>query len=58
MAAPVDADPTGVFGGCHLNRPIDQLIERAGLRVMTLRNYFASGPKPFGYTFVGVTTKS
>jgi ubiquinone/menaquinone biosynthesis C-methylase UbiE len=47
-----------VFGGCHLNRPIDQLIEHAGLRLTTLRNYFVSGPKPFGYTFEGVATKS
>jgi hypothetical protein len=47
-----------VFGGCHLNRPIDRLIEGAGLRVTTLRNYVTSGPKPFGYTFEGVATKS
>jgi hypothetical protein len=47
-----------VFGGCHLNRPIDQLVKRAGLRMTKLDNYFANGPKPFGYMFEGVATKS
>ena len=47
-----------VFGGCHLNRPIDQLIDAAGLRLETLDNYYAQGPKPFGYTFEGVATKA
>jgi ubiquinone/menaquinone biosynthesis C-methylase UbiE len=46
-----------IFGGCHLNRPIDEVIERAGLRVTTIDNYFARGPKPFGYMFEGVATK-
>ena len=47
-----------VFGGCHLNRPIDQLIDAAGLRLETLDNYYARGPKPFGYMFEGVATKA
>lgn len=47
-----------VFGGCHLNRPIDALIEGAGLRLVKLDNYFARGPKPFGYLFEGIATKS
>ena len=47
-----------VFGGCHLNRPIDQLIDAAGLRIETLDNYYARGPRPFGYTFEGVPTKA
>jgi ubiquinone/menaquinone biosynthesis C-methylase UbiE len=47
-----------VFGGCHLNRPIDALIERAGLRLEKLDNYYARGPKPFGYMFEGVAKKS
>ena len=46
-----------VFGGCHLNRPIDQLIDAAGLHLETLDNYYAQGPTPFGYTFEGVATK-
>jgi ubiquinone/menaquinone biosynthesis C-methylase UbiE len=46
-----------VFGGCHLNRPINRLIDAAGLRVETLDNYYVRGPKPFGYMFEGVATK-
>jgi ubiquinone/menaquinone biosynthesis C-methylase UbiE len=47
-----------VFGGCHLNRPIDELVQRAGLRLSRLDNYFARGPKVFGYMFEGVATKA
>jgi ubiquinone/menaquinone biosynthesis C-methylase UbiE len=47
-----------VFGGCHLNRAIDHLIEGAGLRMADLDTYFARGPKPFGYMFEGVATKA
>jgi ubiquinone/menaquinone biosynthesis C-methylase UbiE len=47
-----------VFGGCHLNRPIAELIDHAGLRVAQLDNYFATGPKPFAYMYEGVATKS
>lgn len=47
-----------VFGGCHLNRPIDALIERSGLHLEKLDNHFARGPKPFGYMFEGVATKA
>jgi ubiquinone/menaquinone biosynthesis C-methylase UbiE len=46
-----------VFGGCHLNRPIDALVRGAGLRLATLDNYFVRGPKPFGYLFEGIATK-
>jgi hypothetical protein len=44
-------------GGCHLNRPIDRLIERAGLVVTELNTYQLGGPKPMGYMFEGVATK-
>jgi ubiquinone/menaquinone biosynthesis C-methylase UbiE len=47
-----------VFGGCHLNRPIAELVDHAGLRLAKLDNYFASGPKPFAYMYEGVATKS
>ena len=47
-----------VFGGCHLNRPIDALLERAGLVVSPLETFYAKGPKPFGYLFEGVATKA
>jgi ubiquinone/menaquinone biosynthesis C-methylase UbiE len=47
-----------VFGGCHLNRQIDELIERAGFARSKLDTYFASGPKVFGYFFEGAATKA
>jgi ubiquinone/menaquinone biosynthesis C-methylase UbiE len=47
-----------VFGGCHLNRPIDDLIARAGFEPSRLDTYFASGPKLFGYFFEGVAIKA
>jgi ubiquinone/menaquinone biosynthesis C-methylase UbiE len=47
-----------VFGGCHLNRPIDELIEGAGFAPSRLATYFASGPKVFGYFFEGAATKT
>jgi ubiquinone/menaquinone biosynthesis C-methylase UbiE len=47
-----------VAGGCHLNRPIDQLVRKSGLEVIHLDNYYAKGPRPFGYMFEGVATKS
>jgi ubiquinone/menaquinone biosynthesis C-methylase UbiE len=47
-----------VAGGCHLNRPIDQLVLGSGLELIQLENYYAKGPRPFGYMFEGVATKS
>lgn len=47
-----------VAGGCHLNRPIDQLVINSGLKLTRLENYYAKGPRPFGYMFEGVAAKS
>jgi len=45
-------------GGCHLNRPIDRLIEQAGFTVSRMDNYYMKGPKPMGYMFEGLATKT
>jgi ubiquinone/menaquinone biosynthesis C-methylase UbiE len=45
-------------GGCHLNRPIDQLVADSGLDLTRMENYYAKGPKPFGYMFEGRATKA
>jgi ubiquinone/menaquinone biosynthesis C-methylase UbiE len=45
-----------VFGGCHLNRPIAELVARAGLDIVRLDTHYASGPKIFGYMFEGSAT--
>jgi ubiquinone/menaquinone biosynthesis C-methylase UbiE len=40
--------------GCNLNRPIDQLIQQAGLEITTLeRFYMPSIPRPFGAMYRG-----
>ena len=47
-----------MFGGCHLNRRIEELVATAGFEVGRLENFFMRGPKPFGYMFEGVATKA
>jgi ubiquinone/menaquinone biosynthesis C-methylase UbiE len=47
-----------VAGGCHLNRPIDQLVRNSGLELVRLDNYYAKGPRAFGYMFEGVAANS
>lgn len=46
-----------LFGGCHLNRPIDRLLVDAGFEVARVKNHYARGPKPFGYMFEGIATR-
>lgn len=43
-----------VAGGCHLDRPIAQLIGDAGFRILTLENSYLSGPRSLGYLYLGV----
>ncbi len=42
-----------IGGGCHLNRPIDQLIAAAGFRVAGLRTGYMKGPKPMTFMYEG-----
>jgi ubiquinone/menaquinone biosynthesis C-methylase UbiE len=46
-----------VFGGCHLDRPIDKLVGAAGLHMTRLDTYYMQGPRASGYTFEGTATK-
>ena len=43
-----------VAGGCHLNRPIDVLLERAGFQPITLDRGYGEGPRPMSYLYKGV----
>jgi len=43
-----------ISGGCHLNRPIDQLIRGAGFRVEKLETGYMDGPKPMTFMYEGV----
>jgi ubiquinone/menaquinone biosynthesis C-methylase UbiE len=42
-----------VTGGCHLNRPIENLIESAGFRVDQLETGYAPGPRPMTFFYEG-----
>lgn len=44
-------------GGCHLNRPIDELVRASGLDVERLDTYYVSGPRASGYMYEGSATK-
>jgi ubiquinone/menaquinone biosynthesis C-methylase UbiE len=44
-------------GGCHLNRPIGQLIEGSGFTLASMDTYYIAGPKVTGYTFEGAAGK-
>lgn len=43
-----------LFGGCHLDRPIDTLLGDAGFRMQALDNHYARAPKPFAYLYEGI----
>jgi ubiquinone/menaquinone biosynthesis C-methylase UbiE len=47
-----------VFGGCHLNRSIDKLIEASGLTVSTMETYNMGGPELFGFAYEGKALKA
>ena len=40
-------------GGCHLNRPIADLVGGAGFRVADLHTGYAPGPRPFTFMYEG-----
>ena len=46
-----------VAGGCHLNRPIDDLITDAGLELERLDHPKVPGPRAYTYTYEGVARK-
>lgn len=47
-----------VFGGCNLNRPIDQLVTASGLELTRLETYYMKGPRAMEYTFEGIAVKA
>lgn len=42
-----------IGGGCHLNRPIRNLIETAGFAVTGIRTGYAEGPRPMTFMYEG-----
>jgi len=45
-------------GGCHLDRPISELVERAGFRMNRLQTGYMEGPKPMTFIYEGVASPS
>ncbi len=41
-------------GGCHLDRPIAQLVENAGFRFDRLQTGYMQGPKPMTFMYEGI----
>ena len=44
---------TRIAGGCHMDRPIDDLITHAGLMIRELETGYGDGPRPFSYLYQG-----
>jgi ubiquinone/menaquinone biosynthesis C-methylase UbiE len=44
-------------GGCHLNRSVDRILERAGLEICELKRDYIRGPRLLSYTFRGIARK-
>jgi ubiquinone/menaquinone biosynthesis C-methylase UbiE len=47
-----------IGGGCHLNRPIDRLINAAGFQITTLHSGYMTGPKPMTFMYEGEARRS
>jgi hypothetical protein len=45
-------------GGCHLNRRIDELIEKSGLDTKRMENFFIKGASVGGFMYGGVAVKN
>jgi len=43
-----------IGGGCHLNRPIGQMVQRAGFRIERMDTGYMEGPKPMTYMYEGI----
>ncbi|HEV2309636.1 MAG TPA: class I SAM-dependent methyltransferase [Acidimicrobiia bacterium] len=47
-----------IAGGCHVNRPIDDLVVDSGLEITDLKRYEMAGPKVMSTMYEGVATKA
>ncbi|MBF0542102.1 MAG: class I SAM-dependent methyltransferase [Nitrospirae bacterium] len=46
-----------IAGGCHINRPIKDLILNAGFNIRKLENFYMEGSKIMTYTYKGIAFK-
>ena len=47
---------TRIAGGCHLNRPIRDLVEAAGFHIDRVDTGYMTGPRPLTYMYEGRAT--
>jgi ubiquinone/menaquinone biosynthesis C-methylase UbiE len=47
-----------VAGGCHLARPMDQLIAASGFRITEAEHGYNPGPRPFTFLYRGIGVRS
>lgn len=45
-----------IGGGCHLNRPIRMIVEKAGFTITRLETGYMKGPKPMTFLYEGRAT--
>jgi ubiquinone/menaquinone biosynthesis C-methylase UbiE len=45
-----------IAGGCHLDRPIADLVEGAGFRIKRLETGYMQGPKPMTFMYEGIAS--
>ena len=43
-----------IGGGCHLNRPIGEMVQRAGFHIERMDTGYMDGPKPMTYMYEGI----
>lgn len=46
-----------IAGGCNIDRPIPEYVERSGLVMDELDTFYGAGPKPLSYLYVGRAVK-
>ena len=44
-------------GGCHLNRQITAYVDSSGLQQDRIETFYGTGPKPFGFLYLGTYRK-
>ena len=44
--------------GCNINRPIDEIVERAGFELTSMREFQGKGPRLLSHLYRGVATRA
>ena len=47
-----------IADGCNMNRPIDQLVEKAGFSLRSLERFQHKGPRVLAHMYRGIATKA